>query len=77
MARYLVLKGFKAKLDNLASGVRLADCYQSWLISKDSYTPPEPINNSSENELGWPVEGRRSREASNQKESKIGEARRY
>jgi len=35
-----------------ASGMRLADCYQSWRISRDSYTPSEPINSSSENELG-------------------------
>ena len=34
-----------------ASGDRLADCYQSWLNSRGSYTPLEPINSPSENKL--------------------------
>ena len=32
-------------------GARLTNYYQSWLIFRDSYIHPEPINNSSENEL--------------------------
>jgi len=35
-----------------AFGARIVDCYQSWLNSRDGYTPPEPINSSFKNELG-------------------------
>ena len=40
----------RAKL-RIASGARLTDCYQSWLNFRGSYTPQEPINSSSRNEL--------------------------
>ena len=56
----------------IALGARLVDYYQSWLNFKGGYTPPEPVNSSSENEL----EGGEIKRG-NQKESITREARRH
>jgi len=61
----------------IAFGARLVDCYQSWQISRENYTPSKPITSSSENELGEANRRGRSREAGNQRESRTGETGRY